>query len=168
MKKFYFKHLALVLILGVFVLSCIFFLGKFQDYTRLKSNGSSLGRYSKATHDKPLQITSSKQFMFFSINSDDLDHKNLRSILHQLMDQHFHIRGNNLPLNQESIDWMSRLPVDHAISMLQILSHVPPVDWQEQVVSLRNLPDYEQKRALKINRYNNNVYECSDPTECRD
>ncbi len=167
MNNFYFKHLSILLILGVFIACCFFFVGKFQHYINPKSKEGALRHSSRGYSDGSLRHTIEKKLIILPIKGNELDPKNLRTILHQLMDDHFHARGNNLPINQESIEWMARLPSDHAMSMLQILSHTSPVDWQEQVVSLRNLPKYEQQRALKINRYNSNVYDCSDPTECR-
>lgn len=144
---------------------CFFFIGKFPCYpTGKKQNFSSVRHYSKS-EGNPVH-GQRKQIIHLMVESNELNNQNIQQILHQLMNQQFYSIKSTIPLNQESIDWIIRLPFDHALSMLQILNHIPPTDWQEQVISLRNLPDYEQKRALKINRIHNND-DCYYMEDCR-
>lgn len=154
----------IVLIITVLVVCGFFFLDKIKCYYTEGPQGG-IGKYSNhEKQDAPLK-NSAKRTLKITLQQNEFDGGHVRAVLNQLLDQQLHTPGHSLPISQESIDWISRLPFDHAVSMLHILSHTPSMDWQEQVVSLRNLAPHEQKRALKINRFTANNGDCIE-TEC--
>lgn len=166
MKKLYLQNIVLITILCIFVVCYLLFFGRFNPAVPSENHGIVHGHQSKTFQETKSLRSKKREIIHLFLQKADFDGNHIKEVLHRIMGQHIRVHTHSLPISQESIDWMMRLPYDHAVSMLQILNHTHPVDWQEQVVSLRNLSIHEQKRALKINRYNSNSFECFDKESC--